>query len=70
MDFLKKVHHALVIPGNEELGYSTTRWINYDTAPLPPGRRTWNTINYLAFWGVAQYDHLPSLSHRSSDGRG
>lgn len=43
----------LAIKDDEFHGYETNRWINPDIAPLPPSRRTWNTINYLGFWGVA-----------------
>lgn len=25
-------------------------WINDDIRPLPPARRTWNTLTFLSFW--------------------
>lgn len=25
-------------------------WINDDIRPLPPARRTWNTMTFISFW--------------------
>lgn len=25
-------------------------WINDDIRPLPPSRRTWNTVTFISFW--------------------
>ena len=35
-------------------GFETTKWINYDIAPLPPNRRTWGVVAYLGFGSIAK----------------
>lgn len=40
-------------------------WINDDIRPLPPTRRTWNTLTFLSFWLTNQIAsmHIPQELH-------
>lgn len=44
----------LRVDGDNRHGYETTRWINPDIAPLPPGRRTWGYVAFLGFGSIAK----------------
>jgi NCS1 family nucleobase:cation symporter-1 len=35
-------------------GKETSVWINDDIRPLPPSRRTWNTMAFISFWAINQ----------------
>jgi NCS1 family nucleobase:cation symporter-1 len=48
----QKVLDKLVVPqhkGEAEV-WQNSRWLNRDTVPLPPSRRTWGPWSFVGFW--------------------
>ena len=47
---LARVDQAIALSSADAA--KTNRWLNDDIRPLPPNRRTWDTLSYVNFWAL------------------